>query len=616
MLVATLCLAERNGLERDADTERAALAIDASLDDRLLAWSRSHRDAAAACAALGRVTATLWWTTAAVLLVATLAGIGAAQTALAASDDSTNVVRLMVGLLGVQSLVLFAWLLFMFIGPRAVPTASIGGLLLTILRSPHLLGRNQAPVAKAALAITWRRFTSGSPARWRFGALSNGAWTMFNIGCIAMLLLLLSTQEHRFHWETTILSAGHYARIAEWLGWLPSVLGFPVPTAGDIVATESSRHSAELADGVRLAWSGFVVGSLVTYALLPRAALTIACLLPAAGRAHAQRILDDPAVAAVRERLRSPVRTHVVDPDAVEHVSIPAHASLGHAHSASAPTGSPVLVAVEPPRVWTPWPPAVDGITWNNFGVIDDRAARDRVAHALRAASPAPRCVVAACSVLNSPDRGQAALLTHLGEASGAPMIVLLSDGQALRERSPSDPSVIESRIGLWRQMLDRIGVGADAVLEIDLEHLTDRSTAQLAALVAPSAARTQTRAKTETRHVEEAFALISARAPQLTTSTDVKMRAELLRAIAALHRTSRAGSLSQWLASDVPLNLSNLDEHVRMGARRVSALLPARLANLPAWIGAGAAAGALGCIAVAALAHRLRSHRCRSGRR
>ncbi|MDZ4831605.1 MAG: DUF2868 domain-containing protein [Phycisphaerae bacterium] len=550
--------------------------------------------------------ATLGWLTAAVLVLFLFTGAVAARAALAGDNEaSINVVRLIVALLGVQSLVLLAWLTFMIVRPRSVPLASVGGAMLAVLRSRFMLGRSRQPIAQAALTIKWNDMTSRLSPRWRFGAVSNAAWSMFNVGCVATLLLLLSTQEHRFHWETTILSARHYASMTTIAGALPSMLGFAVPTPEQVASTEGAGASRAALDAARTAWAGLVVGALVSYALLPRLLLTLACLAPQLRRqAGGAARLAYPAMPALRARLTPPPSRHIVDPDAELDQSSLTTAiatatttiTLPHPQFDARHTGSPAIVAIEPPHLWTPWPPAIASIAWRDLGVIDDRHGRDDALRRLRTLSPHPRCLVIACSLLNTPDRGELALLASLRETAEGRTVVLLSDGQALRDRSPGDPGAVEARIDLWRSVLASAGFIGGDVIEIDLQHVTAHSSAMLAARIGPSESPS---ARAVASRLDDAFILIASHARDRACAATPEARARLLQSIAALYR-SESTLLARWLGTHMPLGATNLHEQLRHAAVRVSSVLPARLGLDPRWLAAGAVAGALGCIAVA----------------
>jgi hypothetical protein len=103
-------------------------------------------------------------------------------------------------------------------------------------------------------------------------------------------------------------------------------------------------------------------------------------------------------------------------------------------------------------------------------------------------------------------------------------------------------------------------------------------------------------------RRIEPAFDLIAAQAKQWSADgapTTVE-QAELHRRIAALYRPD-ARSWRDLLGGPSELG-GDIRSKLRNGAESVVSLLPVRLKASPKWAAAGAAAGALGCVAAATL--------------
>jgi hypothetical protein len=141
--------------------------------------------------------------------------------------------------------------------------------------------------------------------------------------------------------------------------------------------------------------------------------------------------------------------------------------------------------------------------------------------------------------------------------------------------------------------------VPAERVVEIDLDHLTRATSDRLAAL-AGAAARG---GAAPVRRIEEAFSIIVDAAARWTTPPDAPAQALLHRRIAEIYR----GAAASWIEGlRAPAGFlrdgAAARDALARAARSAVGLLPAHLRLRPRWLAAGAAAGALGCIAAASL--------------
>jgi hypothetical protein len=172
----------------------------------------------------------------------------------------------------------------------------------------------------------------------------------------------------------------------------------------------------------------------------------------------------------------------------------------------------------------------------------------------------------------------------------------VLTGGEALRRRAGG--KVVSTRVADWHDLARRVGVDEEDVLETDLDHLTDASSRGLAELVGAEFDATAI----ARRHLEEAFATIETHVGQWRGAPDDQARGRLHQEIAKLYR-SEATSWSASLGATARSLAADPAGVLRRGAERATSLLPTRLKADARWAVAGAAAGALGCIAVATLA-------------
>lgn len=577
--------------EPRADEQARAAAGD--LERRIVVRANALSVAPALRHAFGRLRGATQAAFAAGLLFALLAGTGAARLVLGAYDAGpVNFFLALASLLGLHTVMLLVWLVFMIFHPGSAAVGLLGGLVLRLGRRVTLW-LNHGPLELAALRAAGTALTNPRLSRWVLSTISHSMWMAYLAGCLGMVLLLLGTRQYDFVWETTILSERAYVAIARVLSAPVEALGFPVPDATQITGSRWTRPG-ELFTG-RERWGGLLVGCLVVYGVLPRA-LALLVSLAALLRARSDYRLDTarPGFARLQGRLVALARpVGVVDPDE------PVAAEPETAVRPAAPIGGSGPVAILGIEIEAPaagWPPAIADVAWWDLGFAEDRTARHRIARLLSAAEQPPRAVVVVCSLAATPDRGTGAFLASLEQASPAPVVLLATDGQRLRQRASRVEA--EQRIADWRTLAAHAGITADRVLDLDLDHLTADSRGRLARLLGGGHAATTSPA----RHLGAAFDLIVVHAQGWTGEPDLVARAELQRAIAALWEAGGGGTTWRKLLAIRPLDLAHPVQGLKSAAERMADLLPVRLRLDPRWLAAGAAGGALACIAAAGL--------------
>jgi hypothetical protein len=613
MLAEAVRALERDGKAPLADDAAATAAGRTSggragdLEAKIIARAKATSVAAELATGVRRFEATATWLAVAFMVLMALLGAGAVRATLGVGAESRVNFFLALGtLLGVQTIVLLVWMLFTVWRPGAASVFSVGGLLRWLVdgimrrasRSPTQIGAMEgAAVVNASPRI----------ARWTLSTLSHGAWLSFNFGCIAALLVLLSTRHYTFVWETTILSERAYAPMVEALAQAPRAAGFATPTEEQVAASQwtgEANAAGDSSESARQAWAGLLVGSIVVYGVLPRFVLLVlsAWRLRAARRGY-RLDLTSPGFAALAARL-SPRQQSLGVIDADTGKPSDAHSERGAKPSAR-PMGPPAIVGIEmrQPRVW---PPRLDGIALHDLGILNDRPDRQRVIHELHTAAQEPATLVIACSLISTPDRGLGAIIAQLRAAVSRPAIALLTGGQALRERT--DAAALGRRVEDWRRLATDAGVQADNILELDLDHATHTSLTRLAHLLRASidggAAPYATSAREPIRRIERAFNFIVEHAERWHGAPDHRQQALLHQDILRLYGDQPA-QWSSLLGSPGSISELSIDtaRTLRSNAGRALQLLPAHVRVRPAWAVAGATAGAIGCIAAAMLA-------------
>jgi hypothetical protein len=591
---------ERDGAQPidDPRAEAEAVAGGGDFETLLAVRARSLDTSSNLGQALGQTRRVIGLIIAAGMLLAALAGAGAARASLATADDlPVNIYWALDGLLGIQTLLLAVCVVMMIRGPSALAGASLGGAVFSLGRVVY--GRwHKGHVHAAAIEATGAVMARGGMGRWMLSAISHGLWVVFNVMCLLLLVLMLSARHYRFVWETTILSADTYARMTEGIAWVPQKLGFPAPTPQQITASDGSLPPAAMPldqiESARHAWSGLLIGSLVTYGLVPRVLLLGACLQLLRGARRRWRLdTNRPGYLRLKPKLMPQTESlGVIDPDTPQEDEAETPSPPGPQRTAAGP---PAVLGLEIEAPASPWPPKVAGVSWRDLGLVDDRGDRQRALEQLAEPGAGPSSVVIVCGLTTTPDRGHAAFIEQVRQASGSPVALVLTGGEAFRRRG--DSGQLTGRVEDWRALAGDAGVPAEQILELDLDHLTDSSISGLAELVGAGDGQASA-----ARRIESAFELIVDHQGRWQGNPDEKQRGKLHEAIAGLYRSEVASWQTSLRATADQLK-KDLPGGLRSGAEGVVRLLPDRLKTDARWIVAGAAAGALGCVAAAALA-------------
>jgi hypothetical protein len=334
------------------------------------------------------------------MIFAVLSGAGLAFAAL--GQTPVNVFWALGSLLGLNLILLLSWLLgLIFAGEHG---ATLGRLWLW-LSEKMARDAKAAQLAPALLLMLQRKKLN----RWALGTLVNGLWLLAMLSALILLLTLMATRRYGFVWETTILSADTFIHVTHALGYLPSLLGFNVPTVEMIRASGDGALDIESA---RQAWATWLVGVLVVYGVLPRLLLTLLCFWRwNSGKTALRLDLNLPGYAQLRERLMpTSERLGVNDPEPAQLHRV--ESSVGEFASEGA-----LLVAIELDEQ-RPWPPALPK-TVSNAGILDSRESRHKLLEQLSRFPPARLAI--ACDPRRSPDRGSLALIAELARSAAKP---------------------------------------------------------------------------------------------------------------------------------------------------------------------------------------------------
>lgn len=341
------------------------------------------------------------------LLLAVFTGAGLAFAALGDGQQPVNVFWALGSLLGLNLLTLLGWLLgSLFPGENS---SALGRLWLWLSEK---LARDAraAQLVPALLLLLQRQRLS----QWGLGLLVHSLWSLALLCALGILLLLLATRRYDFIWETTLLGGDAFVALTRSLGALPALLGFPLPGV-DII--RASGNAAVEAEAARQAWSGWLLGVLVIYGILPRLLLAALCWWQwCKNSARLALDLELPGYGPLRERLQpSSERLGVAD-------KAPASLPIPEVEAAVTVAGGAVLVAIELDSEY-PWPPPLpEAVT--DAGILDSREQRRQLLDQLSLHPPAR--LVIACDPRRSPDRGTVALIAELARMAAETQVWLL----------------------------------------------------------------------------------------------------------------------------------------------------------------------------------------------
>ncbi|MBV6272688.1 DUF2868 domain-containing protein [Alcaligenaceae bacterium CGII-47] len=351
-----------------------------------------------------RLAAVLLW------VVAAITGISAAWGALGSGQAPINLALALLTLLGLHSLTFFIWLLSLWPGTLQSSGLSQAWLWLTqrLARGPDAALASQSLLSMLARARAWRPV---------LGGISHSTWSVALASALLTLLVLLSTRRYAFQWETTLLSPESFIVLAHALGTLPSWLGFPIPDAGTIVASDG-LHRLPIA--AQADWSAWLIGCVLIWGLMPRVLAGLLCLLIARRRLR-QPFMDIslPGWLELRERLMPRHRPAGIDapaPGPAQPVSYTPPAQLSV-------TNASVILGMELGPD-TNWPPEGMPHKVLDLGICDSRADRQRIVQQMQSL---PKRLLLVYDARQTPDRGTRAWIAELQQLCPQIDVLLLN---------------------------------------------------------------------------------------------------------------------------------------------------------------------------------------------
>lgn len=572
--------------------EARAREAGGDFEQRILNRADQIDEALGLSGALEHVRSAVRMVTVGLYLFAALAGFGAVQAAMGSgSDNVVNFYSLLITTLGLASATLLGWLAVAAFG--AGHAGGMIGRAISAATGKVVAWTHGGPLHVAAFRAVAGVERGGPLGFWSVGAVTHGAWLVFLTAVLINVLFLLSTRSFIFVWETTILSADAYIPLTRWLASLPGLFGFAAPGPEEIRASEWLGQG-EAAAIARDAWAGLLVGSIVVYGMAPRAILLVLCL--ALHRREQQRLRLDttqPGFARLEPYLVPRAQgiggaETEADSDAGPHRA--RHGTAARRIAAD-PLGPVAVLGLEIDRPAVGWPPPLGPSAVLDLGRVDSRKSMRDALDRLRHSVPSPRYLIAFCPLTAVPDRGILAQIDQIVSFSAVPLGLVLTGGHRMRQRGD-----LRARIADWHALAREAGISIEQVIEVDLDNMTDASISKLGAFAGEPGEDHD-----RSNRLGRAFSIIRTSVESWQEPPNAEAQAELHRRIARLYRHGDGGWQKMFDARSIASG--DLVGRLRTGAGLLVGVLPGRLTADPRWLTAGAAAGALGCVAAATLA-------------
>lgn len=376
------------------------------------------------------------------LALALLTGSAAALGALGDGTRPVNIILALTALLGLHSLTFLFWCASSAL-PYGGSHTGLGDVWLWLTRK-MARGPDAALVPRALLGL----LSQHHALRSLLGAISHALWSAALVAMLLTLVGVLSARRYVFSWETTLLSPDTFVGLTRGLGWLPSKLGFDLPSEAIIRASDGLQT---LPDYAQTQWSGWLIGCLVCYGLLPRVlALLVTTITSVARLKNLSLDTRRPGYIELRDRLDPPSQPGGIDAPAPPQ----RHHKLSRDASVDI-SGLRAIVGLElaPDEVW---PPAPLAGSISDLGIIDDRLQRQQLLDSLHTHPPARLLIV--CDGRQTPDRGVITLITEVASMVKQTRVLVVSAAPPDAEHGQRE------RRSVWTRQLQNAGWPAEEV--------------------------------------------------------------------------------------------------------------------------------------------------------
>ena len=342
-----------------------------------------------------------------------------------------NFFYVLASLLGFNTLILLLWLGWMLLSPRNKP--SFFGSFFT----PAALVRGKDIVTRTAVEL-YQDQLNHTGTKWYVSRISHQFWLASLTGMLASLILLLLVKNYNFVWESTLLQDSNVVEVVKLMSWLPNLVGFPTPTAQDIITAQMNPDITPQMISFR--WAMLLIGSLLMYGIVPRLLAWLFCWV----MVRTSRMKLD-IKQPYYQKIIDFWQRKVIDPDdsPIEQKPIAPTAQISLANK--------LAVLLEYPHANPQWYINTVGSETENFGKVDDR---DELENLIQYLHTHPVQVLVGIANVALPDRGTLRKLDRIASAAKGGMIVQLLDAHQGYLPSPSELDIIKNRQQQWETAL------------------------------------------------------------------------------------------------------------------------------------------------------------------
>lgn len=392
------------------------------------------------------------------LILVVLALSSGAMAALGFFGDerrAVNVIWTLLGLIGLPVLTLLLWIISLVVGRRAGGGVAGRAWLWLAGHWPRALKSAETGAdgrVAEALAALMNRSGIGP---WWLGFITHTFWLLALSATLIAMLLALSLRSYGFVLETTILSPEVFGSFVRGFGALPARLGFAIPDA-DMVLTALAGDVAGQSEVARRAWSSWLSGGVLVYALLPRLVVWSFTIL----RLFSLRakLKPDPALPGYSDLLAREARRSA--PGIVDGAAaLGSDPQVAPIHTVPDKHAALIGIELHSDIKWPPFDTQIAGASLRVFDVVETREQRRVVRADLLAKSP--RRLVVVCDTRVSPDRGTQNWLADISHNAGELRVWLIGADAEHNERRK-----------VWLDNLAAIGLEGERVF-------TDRQMAE-----------------------------------------------------------------------------------------------------------------------------------------
>lgn len=351
--------------------------------------------------------------------------------------EIVNFFYVLLFLLGFNTLMLLLWLFWLVFSSRKKPS------LFASFISPSTLIRDKDPVTLAAIQL-YKDQLHDVGFRWYISRMSHQFWLASLLGMLCSLILLLLVKNYHFVWESTLLQKATVVDIVNTLAWLPNFIGFPTPTAENIIT--SQMYPEQSFPIISFRWAMLLISSLLIYGVIPRLSVWIFCSIMVNRR---QMTLN--LKLPYYQQLIDFWQRNIVDPDdsPIEEKPTAPTAKISQAEK--------LVTLLEYPHTDENWYKPIVGQDAENFGMIDEREDVEKLLTYLQLH---PVQVLVGISLQALPDRGTMRKLDKIAQYAQGGLIVKLFTATSNSLLSEQEQMIMQNRQQQWETALAERNIG------------------------------------------------------------------------------------------------------------------------------------------------------------